>query len=61
MESKNKKLLDEFVKYAKKNPELRFWQCLSGWTRKVIYIQKYSRKVDDMIVEDSYFWKNKLN
>lgn len=35
MKSKNKKLLEDFVRYAKANPELRFWQALRNWNQRI--------------------------
>ena len=32
MKSKNKKTLDSFIKYCKRNPEQRFWQALRNWS-----------------------------
>jgi hypothetical protein len=30
--SKNKEVLEDFVKYCNDNPELRFWQALRNWS-----------------------------
>ena len=30
--SKNKKLLDDFVKHCEEHPEYRFWQALRNWS-----------------------------
>ena len=37
--SKNSEMLLKFVDYCVKHPELRFWQCLRGWSdNPYIYI-----------------------
>ena len=33
IKSKNKKTLNDFIKYCKKNPSLRFWQALRNWAK----------------------------
>lgn len=32
MKSKNSKLVKSFVRFAEKNPEMRFWQALLNWS-----------------------------
>jgi hypothetical protein len=47
--SKNSKILRTFVLYCLKNPELRFFQALSGWLGKDITVGG----------EDPFYWEKK--
>jgi len=48
MNSKNKKDLENFVKYCKKHPGSRFWQAIYSWLKiGRIYVDG----------KDPYYWK----
>ena len=64
--NKNSKLLKSFTAYAKKHPEMRFWQALSNWSgihyilwsaRSPISWQDSPVKFNE--VGDTYNWEKK--
>ena len=57
---KSFKPLMSFIQFCIERPELRFWQALVAW-KKVdkIYIQRYDKKVDDEVLEDTFYLKGK--
>ena len=53
--NRNKKVLNDFIKYCKANPELRFWQALRNWSGyPYIYVAK---SPDDLT--DTFYWEEK--
>jgi len=53
---KNKKLLDSFTKYCKKNPGLRFWQALVNWSGYNLFASKITGKHKEEF-SDIFYWK----
>lgn len=53
--NKNKKLLDDFIKYCEAHPEQRFWQALRNWAR-VAFV---SVSKDGNFYEDTFYWEDK--
>ena len=51
---KSKILLNSFVKYCEKHPELRFWQSLVSWcgAYKIFYD-------DGDVIKDTFYWNKK--
>lgn len=61
MPKKKEDLFKEFQEYHKKHPNERFWQALKNWCKvNKIYIEKYDKKVDDFIAEDTFYFESKL-
>jgi len=48
-DTRNSKVLADFVKYCEAHPELRFWQALMGWVRSPIVLVK----------DDPFNWEGK--
>lgn len=62
MKNKNQKTLNSFIKYAKKNPEQRFWQALRNFSGyDFIYGYKYDGKakileaLEKLGLEDTFY------
>lgn len=63
--NKNQKLLQSFVKFADKHPELRFWQSLLNWSKvdHIFATRNYDigdgkgELLDNL--EDTYNWTGK--
>jgi hypothetical protein len=54
MKSKNDKLIQEFTKYCKMNPEMRFWQALRNWAEvNRVIIEKKDKEGE--LVDTFYF------
>jgi len=55
MKSKNKKVLDGFVKYCRQNPDQRFWQALAnyGLFQQVRVLKEYK----DVMSEDTFYFE----
>jgi len=55
---KSKKLLEEFNKYCKQNPEQRFWQSLRNWSgyNALFVSRKNPTEVIDKDLEDTFYW-----
>ena len=52
MKSKNKKILDSFVKYCNTHPNERFWQALRDWSGfKFIYVSDKSTSTDEKDID----------
>ena len=53
---KSKILLNSFVKYCEKHPELRFWQSLVSWcgAYKIFYD-------DGDVIKDTFYWNKSMN
>ncbi len=60
-ESKNEKLLNDFLIYARSHPELRLWQALRNWSGKNFILTADellgSGKFDG--IEDTFYFKEK--
>lgn len=54
-ETRNSKVLKDFVKYCKANPEQRFWQALRNWAG--VGFVSVSNGVDFM--QDTFYWEGK--
>lgn len=64
MESKNKKLLDEFVAYCEEHPEQRFWQAARNWSgaTRIMYELDYYLDYKDShqsSSRDTFYWEGK--
>jgi len=56
MKSKNATKLKSFTKFCELHPDFRFWQALRNYEKaNKIYLEKYSKKWDDMLLEDTYY------
>ena len=55
--NKNKKVLDRFIKFCKKHPDLRFWQALAIWSG---YYFIYASNVlyENELLKDTYYLDN---
>lgn len=55
-QTRNSKLLKEFVKYCEKNQEQRFWQALRNFADVAyVYISEYQNGA----VKDTFYFENK--
>ena len=63
MENKNKAVLEDFVRYCAKNPELRFWQALRNWSGyNYVLVANYEIACLDDIwrhARDTFSWKGR--
>jgi len=58
MKSKNKAVLNDFVKYCSKYPDLRFWQALRNWSNhNFIYVVDDPSGEGDTV--DTFYWTKK--
>lgn len=59
--NKNKDLLNSFVEYCYKNPELRFWQALVGWSGfSKIIAETYNwteKGGEEIKQQDTFYWE----
>lgn len=53
---KSEPLLQEFIDYCAKNPELRFWQALRNWS-EVDFL--CARQLGEDIKGDTFYWTKK--
>lgn len=53
--NRNKKQLDDFVKYGEKHPEQRFWQLLRNWSGVPFVGISY----DNVAYKDTFFFEEK--
>ena len=51
---KSKKLLEDFVAYCLKHPELRFWQALASWSSSDFVLMK-----KDGMLQDAFYSEKK--
>jgi CRISPR/Cas system CMR-associated protein Cmr5 small subunit len=58
IKSKNKKVLDSFVKYCKKYPTLRFWQALRSWSGSA-FIYVCNDVSGEGETTDTFHWQGK--
>jgi hypothetical protein len=56
--SKNKKLLEDFIKYCTNHPEERFWQALRNWSDSP-YILKSRYLPPDSHIQDTFYFEGK--
>ena len=56
--SRNKKILDSFVKYCTEHPEERFWQAIRNWSTYG-YIWVSNTVCRDPNCLDTYYWEDK--
>jgi len=56
MKSKNKKILNDFIKYCKEHPEERFWQALRSWSE---YDFIYIGDENSDQIKDTFYWEGK--
>jgi hypothetical protein len=54
-DSRNRKILDSFVKYCEEHPQERFWQALRNWSRfNFIYVSLHV--VDNPKLVDTFYF-----
>jgi hypothetical protein len=53
---RNQKVLDSFVSYCKRHPELRFWQALASWSDASLIYVKY---FEEEFLRDTYNWEGR--
>ena len=54
--NKNKVVLNSFVKYCRKHPEMRFWQALRNWAG-FCFVAVSKSFFEDAV--DSFYFKGK--
>lgn len=55
--SQNSELMAQFMNFAIKHPEMRFWQALSAWSDCRILASHVLSK--DGKIKDTYYWEGK--
>lgn len=56
----NRDLVESFVDYCIKNPNLRFWQALRNWAKvNFIYISNAKYNVTYPEIKDTFFFEEK--
>jgi len=55
-ESKNKKLVIDFVKFCKQHPELRFWQALNAWAELPNLVVM---DIEGKMARDTFYFEDK--
>lgn len=56
--SKNKKVLNDFIKYCEANPGLRFWQALRNWSgSEFIYVSNVLYETN--LLKDTFYFEGK--
>jgi hypothetical protein len=59
-QSRNIKVLSDFIKYCVDNPELRFWQALRNWSDyNFIYLSNNRADNPYVTFEDPFYWEDK--
>lgn len=53
---KSKKVLNSFIKYCEKNPDLRFWQALRNWSKYefILGATKNNKKIKSDNIQEMY-------
>ena len=51
-------LAEDFLRYVKANPTLRFWQALLAWS-ELGYIVHMPSKTEPSKWEDTFYWQGK--
>ena len=51
-------LAEDFLRYVKANPTLRFWQALLAWS-ELGYIVHMPSKAEPSKWEDTFYWQGK--
>lgn len=54
--SKNSATLASFALFCKENPQLRFWQALSSWSERRVYLADTS--LFD-VTHDPFYWEGR--
>jgi hypothetical protein len=54
-ETRNSETLADFSTFCKENPDLRFWQALSVWKKKTIYVGENKSRYTFPIKVDGVF------
>lgn len=67
-ETRNSKVLEDFVAYCRAHPQLRFWQALLNWSglhyivhlgAPAAFVKCVDRNGNQVLVEDTYYWEGK--
>ncbi len=57
---RNEVALESFTKFCKAHPTLRFWQALSVWVNKSVFVtDEPPSLVERVTMQDTFFWEGK--
>jgi hypothetical protein len=55
--SRNSEVLEDFVAYCKAQPDLRFWQALSAWSKVPYILASNTNGIEG--TEDTFYWEGR--
>jgi len=58
VKSKNRKVLESFINYCIKHPELRFWQALTNWSGYYFIYASNALYDETPLLKDVYYLDN---